>query len=519
MTTRRALLSVSDKTSLRELAARLVSMGFEIVSTGGTARSLREAGVAVRDVSDVTGFPEIMDGRVKTLHPKIHGGILARRGVPGDEAALAAQSITPVDVVAVNLYPFAETVAKGAALDEACEQIDIGGPAMLRASAKNWRHVVVLCDPRDYDRAASALESAEGATDALRLELAAKAFAHTAAYDAMIARHLGRESGADAGPLPEKLVWIAEKTRALRYGENPHQAAAFYRADLATAHGEIGLADGQVLQGKELSYNNLLDLDAANGLALELAHPAAVIVKHTNPCGVARAGSLAEALRIARSCDPVSAFGGVVALTGTVDEATAIALAETFFEVIVAPGFDDAARTVLSKKTNLRLVALPTRAPRTGLDVRSIRGGLLVQTVDRPAREDTGWKVVTKRAPTDAERASLELAWCIAKHVKSNAIVFANAERSLAVGAGQMSRVDSVQIARTKAGAFGTSLVGSAVGSDAFFPFPDGVEAAADAGATAIAQPGGSVRDADVIAAADARGLAMVFTGARHFRH
>ena len=525
MSTRRALLSVSDKRGLVPFAKALSEAGFELVSTGGTAKTIAAAGLAVRKVADITGFPELLEGRVKTLHPRIHAGILARLDRPEDLEALREHDITAIEVVAVNLYPFARAVAGGATLEVAQENIDIGGPAMLRAAAKNARHVLPLCDPDDYQRVGAALAAGEVPL-ALRLELAAKAFAHTAQYDATIAAWMSREGAAAAAgtpanssELPAILGAVATRARSLRYGENPHQTAAFYRWEGASSEGDGGLADAAVLQGKELSFNNLLDLDAAWALCCELEGPAAVVVKHTNPCGVAQAPTLEAAYRIAREADAQSAFGGIVALTREVDEATARALAETFLEAVVAPGYSEAARTVLAAKTNLRVVAMPSAAPRGGLDVRSIRGGLLVQSADRPVAADGAWKVVTRRAPTAAEESALAFGWRVVKHVKSNAIVFTTDTRTLGVGAGQMSRVDSVQVARSKAANLGANLQGSVLASDAFFPFPDGVLAAADAGATAIVQPGGSVRDAEVIAAADERGLAMVFTGARHFRH
>ena len=513
---RRALLSVSDKTDLSAFAHALDAAGFEIVSTGGTARALREAQLTVRDVSEVTGFPEMMDGRVKTLHPHVHAGILARRDVPADLEALAARGIAPIDVVVVNLYPFAETVARGAAFEETVEQIDIGGPSLLRAAAKNHPHVFVVCDAADYGRVAAALATPDDANArALKRALAAKAFAHTAAYDAAIAAHLGKHAGEEAHP--ERFSLPLRRARALRYGENPHQTAALYALTLPGE--EAGIPGAQVLQGKELSFNNILDLDAAQALACELPDPSAVVVKHTNPCGVACGDSLVVAYLTARNADPVSAFGGIVALTREVDAETARTLAETFLEVVVAPAYSQEALQILARKPNLRVVAMNTRAPRRGLDVRSVRGGLLIQTADRPVAEDGAWRVVTTRAPTATESTALALAWTVVKHVKSNAIVFANEHRTLGIGAGQTSRVDAVQMACTKATHLGATLSGSVLGSDAFFPFADGLIAAAEAGATAIVQPGGSMRDEEVIAEANARGMAMVFTGARHFRH
>jgi phosphoribosylaminoimidazolecarboxamide formyltransferase/IMP cyclohydrolase len=510
---RRALLAVSDKTGAPAFARGLAALGFEILSTGNTARVLREAGVTVREVAEVTGFPEILGGRVKTLHPAVHGGILARRDIPDDLEVLARYGIVPIDVVAVNLYPFAVTTARPeCTLAEAIEEIDIGGPTLLRAAAKNWRHVTVVCEPADYAAVLEALASG-GPEEAQRYELAVKAFVHTARYDGVIAAWLSaRTSDGSAERFPRHLAIYAERVSVLRYGENPHQAAALYRLP-----GEgPSLATALVLQGKEISFNNLLDLDAALALAQELDPPAAVVVKHTNPCGVALGATLEEAYRRARECDPRSAFGGIVALTGEVDGGAARALAETFLEAVVAPGFSSEAREILGAKKNLRLVVAPIAGAARGQDLRRVWGGLLAQEPDRPAAEDGPWKVVTRRAPTDEELAALRFAWRVVKHVKSNAVVFARAGRTAGIGAGQMSRVDAVEVARRKAGA---SLAGTVLASDAFFPFPDGLIAAAEAGATAVVQPGGSVRDEEVIAAADERGVAMVFTGARHFRH
>jgi phosphoribosylaminoimidazolecarboxamide formyltransferase/IMP cyclohydrolase len=508
---RRAILSVSDKTGLSELARGLLGQGFEIVSSGGTARHLREAGLAVREAASVTGFPEILGGRLKTLHPLLHGGILARREIPEDLEILAKHGIAPVDLVAVNLYPFAATVARpGCDLAQAVEEIDVGGPALLRAAAKNWRHVVVLCDPADYAGALEAL-SRGGPDPGERLRLAAQAFAHTARYDGAIAAYLSSRGPSGPVTFPRYFTLQGERAYDIRYGENPHQGAALYRL-LDADPSDLPAA----LQGKPLSYNNLLDLDAARALAAELPHPAAVVVKHSNPCGAARGATLESAFRLARDADAQSAFGGIVGLTGEVDEPTARALAETFLEVVVAPGFSPEARAVLAAKSNLRLVAAPLPRSRAELELRFVRGGLLVQERDRPPGEDGPWKVVTRRAPSESEREALALAWIVVKHVKSNAVVFTRENRTVGIGAGQMSRVDAVRIASLKGGA---ALAGSVVASDAFFPFADGLIAAAEAGATAVIQPGGSVRDAEVIAAADERGMAMAFTGARHFRH
>jgi phosphoribosylaminoimidazolecarboxamide formyltransferase / IMP cyclohydrolase len=518
---RRALLSVSDKAGIVELATALAGHGVELVSTGGTAKALREAGLAVKDVSDLTGFPEMMDGRVKTLHPMVHGGILAVREDAGHRAAMDAHGIGPIDLVVVNLYPFAATVAKGAEREEIIENIDIGGPAMVRSAAKNHADVAILTDPADY-----ATVAAEGATDlTFRQRLAAKAFAHTATYDSMIASWFGF---ADQGQMfPATLPFIAEAPTVLRYGENPHQAAAFYRP--AGPHA-AGIGQAEQVQGKELSFNNLNDADAALELVAEFRDggPACVIVKHANPCGVATGASLGEAYRKAFECDHVSAFGGIIALNGTIDRATAEAITEIFTEVVVAPDADADARAVFAKRKNLRLLltgALPDPA-RGGLVARSMLGGWLVQTRDNGRVGAADLKVVTQRQPTEQEMEDAIFAWTVAKHVKSNAIVYAKGGATAGVGAGQMNRRDSARIAAMKAAEaaehFGWAsplTVGSAVASDAFFPFADGLLAAAEAGATCVIQPGGSMRDDEVIAAADEHGLAMIFTGMRHFRH
>jgi phosphoribosylaminoimidazolecarboxamide formyltransferase / IMP cyclohydrolase len=521
ITIRRALLSVSDKTGIIELATALAAAGAELVSTGGTAKAIRDAGLPVRDVSELTGFPEMMDGRVKTLHPVVHGGILAVRGNAEHETAMAAHGIGPIDLVVVNLYPFAATVARGAARDDIIENIDIGGPAMVRSAAKNHDSVAIVTDPADYTEVA-----AQCATDlALRKRLAAKAFAHTATYDSMIASWFGF---ADQQQLfPATLPLIAEAPTVLRYGENPHQQAAFYRP--AGPHGR-GIGQAEQVQGKELSYNNLNDADAALELIAEFrdAGPACVIVKHANPCGVAKGATLADAYKAAFECDSVSAFGGIIALNGLIDGATAEAITEIFTEVVVAPDADADARAVFAKKKNLRLLLtgeLPDPA-RGGLSMKNIAGGWLVQTRDNGRITEADLKVVTARAPTAQELADALFAWTVAKHVKSNAIVYAKDGATAGVGAGQMNRRDSARIAAAKAqeaaDTFGwgaAKTIGSAVASDAFFPFADGLMAAAEAGATCVIQPGGSMRDDEVIAAADAAGLAMVLTGMRHFRH
>ena len=517
----RALISTSDKTGVVDFARRLVALGYELVSTGGTARHLREASLPVRSVSELTGAPEILGGRVKSLHPRVHGGILARRDEPGDLADLEANEIGPIDLVAVNLYPFRETIARpGVTMAEAVENIDIGGPTMIRAAAKNFAHVLVVVDPADYDAVASALEAGE-AGPALRYELATRAFAHTASYDAAIIEHLSARAAPEAepAPLPRVFARTFEQVQTLRYGENPHQGAAFYRE--AAQPGEPVIAGARQLQGKELSFNNILDADAALELIKEFDETAAAVIKHTNPCGLATKAALVDAYRAARAGDEVSAFGGVVALNREVDAETAEALAETFLEIIIAPGFSEAAQARLSAKKNLRLLAVEglgvpqAQWRRGGLDLKKVGGGLLVQSRNL-GLYDGEPRVVTERAPTEAEWASLRFAWRVCKHVKSNAIVYASADQLVGVGAGQMSRVDAARIAVQRAA---LPLAGTAVASDAFFPFRDGVDAAAEAGATAVIQPGGSKRDDEVIEAANAHGMAMVFTGMRHFRH
>ncbi len=531
----RALLSVSDKTGLVEFAAALASRGIELVSTGGTARTLRAAGLPVLQVADVTGFPEMLDGRVKTLHPAVHGGILARRDRSDDLAAIAAHEITPIDLVVVNLYPFAQAAAKpGLPFADLVEEIDIGGPTLVRGAAKNFRHVLVIVDPADYGAALEQVTRAGGPDLAFRFEMARKAFAHTAGYDAMIASTLSdvvladdgfrREAG--SGGLRQTFTLALGKLRDLRYGENPHQKAACYAAPLAA-----GFGGAQVLQGKELSYTNLLDLDAAVRIVLEFSEPAAAVVKHTNPCGVATGETLADAYLRARDADALSAFGGIVGLNRPLDEVTARAIASTFIECVVAPAVAPAAAQMLSAKPNLRVV-LADLTPFAGaeardLDVRSILGALLVQQRDRVAEAVEPWgedrgdsgalRVVTRRSPTAEQWQALRFAWRVCAHVKSNTILFAETDRTLAIGAGQMSRVDAVKVAVMKAAP--GSLRGSVVASDAFFPFRDGLDAVAAAGATAVVQPGGSQRDQEVIDAADEHGMAMVFTGRRHFRH
>ncbi len=518
---RRALVSVWDKTGLLPLAEALTAAGTELISTGGTARALREAGHPVTDVSEITGFPEMMDGRVKTLHPAVHSGLLARRDLDAHMAALDAQGFAPIDCLIVNLYPFEATLASGAGRAECVEMIDIGGPAMIRAASKNHDGVAVVTDPGDYDALVEAART--GGTDlALRRRLAAKAFAATAAYDAAIARWM--EAGDDA--LPERFTLGATRAQAMRYGENPHQSAALY----LTGDPRPGAATARSVQGKALSYNNIADADAAFELVSEFgdARPAVVIVKHANPCGVAVADTLAEAHAKALACDTFSAFGGIVATNRPLDRAAAEAIVAVFTEVVIAPGADDGALSVFAAKTNLRLLltdglASPDDA---GLTVKPVAGGLLVQRRDAGRLGDADLRVVTKRAPSEAEMRDLAFAWLVAKHVKSNAIVYVKDGATVGIGAGQMSRLDSTRIAARKAEdaaeALGTGeplTKGSVFASDAFFPFADGLLAGAAAGATAVIQPGGSMRDAEVIAAADEAGLAMVLTGMRHFRH
>ncbi|HEX2167722.1 MAG TPA: bifunctional phosphoribosylaminoimidazolecarboxamide formyltransferase/IMP cyclohydrolase [Longimicrobiales bacterium] len=514
----RALLSVSDKTGIVDLARELHGMKWDILSTGGTARMLREAGLPVRDVSEVTHHPEMMDGRVKTLHPAVHAGILARRERPDDMAALEAHGYAPIDMVVVNLYPFHEAVAAGSELGVAMEKVDIGGPTMLRAAAKNHASLLVMVDPQDYARVADALREGGELVD-LRRELAGKVFAHTAAYDAAIAGYFARAAGGGAGEWPASLRLDLSRVQSLRYGENPDQAASFY----AEADAPAGsLPHLRQLHGKELSFNNLLDVEAAVTAATAFAgeQPACVIVKHTTPCGVAVAGSHLEAYRKALSGDPVSAFGGIVAVNGTLEADVAAELASTFLEIVIAPAFSEEAVAVLTKKKNLRLIELPIEPATAGeLDYKRVRGGFLVQQRMSMRIDESGWTIATKRQPTPKEMDDLRFAWRVAASVKSNAIVIAGGGRTLGIGAGQMSRVDSSRIAVMKARDQNADTNGSALASDAFFPFRDGIDAAAEAGVACIIQPGGSVRDEEVIGAADEHGIGMVFTGRRVFRH
>jgi phosphoribosylaminoimidazolecarboxamide formyltransferase/IMP cyclohydrolase len=520
----RALISVSDKSGLSSFVQALAGMKIEILSTGGTARFIRELGIAVRDVSDVTEFPEIMDGRVKTLHPRIHGGLLAKRNDSAHVAAMAAHGIPVIDLLAVNLYPFEETVAKGSAWETSIENIDIGGPAMIRAAAKNHDDVTVIVDPQDYERVLAEMRNGGGQTTLeTRRKLAAKAYGRTAAYDAAISRWFAAEL---AEATPDFIAFGGKRIQTLRYGENPHQTAAFYK----TSDDRSGVASARQVQGKELSYNNINDTDAALECVAEFGgrEAACVIVKHANPCGVAIGANLAEAYERALRCDPVSAFGGIVAFNRPLDRDAAIEITKIFTEVIIAPGATEEALAIVAGKKNLRLLLVDKPPdPRTpGLLVKSVGGGLLVQSRDTAVVDDMRFETVTKRAPTRAELADLRFAYKVAKHVKSNAIVYANDGATVGIGAGQMSRLDSARIAARKSEDAAKAMEltepltrGSVVASDAFFPFSDGLLQAAGAGATAVIQPGGSIKDAEVIAAADAAGLAMVFTGIRHFRH
>jgi len=511
----RALLSVSDKRGLVELARDLSGRGIEIVSTGGTRRHLEAAGIPVTGVSAVTGFPEILDGRVKTLHPRIHGGILADRGKTAHLAALAEHDIARIDLVVVNLYPFERTAARdGASEAEVVEMIDVGGPAMVRAAAKNFASVAVVVDPDDYAAVVAALaEQGNTLPAALRRHLAEKAFAHTAAYDATIAAWLGRTRG-EPGPLfPERLVLPLERVLEPRYGENPHQGAAVYR--LAGGAGVMG--GMRQLQGKELSWNNLLDADAARRLVAQFAEPAVVIVKHNNPCGVGRGVDLVAAYRRAFDCDPVSAFGSIVAVNRPLDRAFAEASAELFIEVLVAAELAPDAAPIFAEKKNLRLLLAPPYPPHGGeIELRGIDGGFLAQVADAGTDDPAGWTCPTRRQPTPEQRRALAFAWSVARYVKSNAIVVATADQTVGIGAGQMSRVDSCRLAIQKAR---QPLAGTVAASDAFFPFRDGIDVLAEAGVEAIVQPGGSKRDDEAIAAADEHAMAMVFSGRRHFRH
>jgi phosphoribosylaminoimidazolecarboxamide formyltransferase/IMP cyclohydrolase len=516
---KQALISVSDKTGVAEFARGLARFDVTLLATGGTARLLRASGLKVTEVADYTGFPELLDGRVKTLHPKVHAGILARRNVPGDMTALGKAAIPAIDLVVVNLYPFSATVGRpGCTLEQAVEGIDIGGPAMLRSAAKNYQHVAVVTDPADYEAVLKEMASAAGALGAgTRLRLAQKAFSHTAQYDGAISNYLTALDGSGGlEQFPRRLNLQFERVQPLRYGENPHQKGAFYR-DLRPAPGSLGAY--RQLQGKELSYNNIADADAAWECVKSFAEPACVIVKHANPCGAALAAGLAEAYRKAFATDPTSAFGGIIAFNRELDAATAQAVAQQFVEVVIAPAFAAEAARALAGKASIRVLEVPLAPGANDYDFKRVGGGLLVQTPDTANVGTNGLKVVTRTRPSEAQTADLMFAWRVARFVKSNAIVFCSGGRTLGVGAGQMSRVDSARIAAIKAENAGLTLQGSVVASDAFFPFRDGVDVVAGAGARAIIQPGGSLRDEEVIAAADEHGIAMVFTGVRHFRH
>ena len=520
---KRALLSVFDKTGMEDFAKELARLGVELVSTGGTSRLIAGTGAAVRDIADLTGFPEMMDGRVKTLHPKVHGGLLAVRDNPTHKASMDEHAIGAIDLVVVNLYPFEATIAKNASYSETIENIDIGGPAMIRSAAKNHAYVTVVVDPNDYEQVLEAIRRQGGVPYEMRQKLAAKAYARTAAYDATISNWFARTLGYNDIPYRAFGGQLAE---VMRYGENPHQWAAFYR----NGEPRPGVATATQLQGKSLSYNNLNDTDAAFELISEFDPkvPAVAIIKHANPCGVATGTTLADAYLKAQRCDPVSAFGGIVALNQEIDEATATEIVKIFTEVIVAPSASDAAQKIIATKKNLRLLVTGALADPTqpGVTFKSLAGGMLVQSRDNGRLDDVELRVVTKKAPSDAEMADLKLAWKVAKHVKSNAIIYVKDGATVGIGAGQMSRLDSSRVAHRKsidaaqaAGIDGALTEGSVVASDAFFPFPDGMLAAVDAGATALIQPGGSMNDQAVIDAADEKGVAMVFTGMRHFRH
>ena len=516
---RQALISVSDKAGVVDLARELAARGVAILSTGGTAKLLADAGIPVREVADYTGYPEMLDGRVKTLHPKIHGGLLARRDREDHMSAIAAAGTTPIDLLVVNLYPFRQTIEKaGCTLEDAIENIDIGGPSMVRGAAKNHSGVAVVTDPGDYRCILEELRDKGGKLSAAtRFALAKKAFAHTASYDAAIANYLTSLDAQDRpGAFPDRLTLQWEKVQEMRYGENPHQLAAFYR-DADPVPGS--LARYAQLQGKELSYNNIADADAAWECVRTFAAPACVIIKHANPCGVAEAATPREAYDRAFATDPTSAFGGIIAFNRALDAATAEAVAKQFVEVVIAPSVDAGARAVFAAKQNVRVLEVPAGDGVQRFDLKRVGGGLLVQTPDARNVSPAELRVVTKRAPTAEEMDDLLFAWRVAKFVKSNAIVFCGGRRTLGVGAGQMSRVDSARIAGIKAQNAGLTLAGSVVASDAFFPFRDGVDVVAQAGAKAIIQPGGSVRDDEVVKAADELGLAMVYTGVRHFRH
>jgi phosphoribosylaminoimidazolecarboxamide formyltransferase / IMP cyclohydrolase len=519
MNKRKALISLSDKAGVAEFARALHAFGIDILSTGGTAKLLREANVPVVEIGEYTGFPEMLDGRVKTLHPKVHAGILARRDLPEHVRALTRADIPTIDLVIVNLYPFVQTISKpGCTLEDAIENIDIGGPTMVRAAAKNWQHVAIVTDPADYPALIAEMKSANGAISVeTRYRLARKAFSHTAAYDGAISNYLtATDINGGARAFPEQINMSFAKIQDLRYGENPHQQAAFYR-DLTPVPG--ALSNYRQLQGKELSYNNIADADAAWECVKTFAEPACVIIKHANPCGVAVAANAAQAYRCAFKTDPTSAFGGIIAFNREIDRETAETVSQQFMEVLIAPSIAADATAALAKKTNVRVLEVPIEIGANRYDSKRIGGGLLVQTPDTMNLQISDMRIVTKKQPSPQQLSDLLFAWRVAKFVKSNSIVFCGDGMTLGVGAGQMSRVDSARIASIKAENAGLSLKGSVVASDAFFPFRDGVDVVAQAGAAAIIQPGGSVRDEEVIAAADEHGVAMVLTGVRHFRH
>ncbi len=519
---KRALISVSDKSNLETFVRFLHGQGVEIISTGGTLKKVQELGVPARPIDELTGFPEMMDGRLKTLHPRVHGGLLALLDQPTHVASMKEHGIESIDLLVVNLYPFASTVAGGGNFAEVIENIDIGGPAMIRAGSKNYRFTAVVCDPDSYPSIMEAIERDGGISETLSLDLARLAFNHTASYDAMIADYLNKKNNV---AFPDTLTLTYRKMQPLRYGENPHQHAAYYRPvmDLAREKAQ-GLTATKQIQGKELSYNNLLDFSSALGAVLSLPGEGSVIVKHLNPCGasIRQTGeSLLDAFLRARACDPVSAFGGVMAFSGTVDEDIAAAVNENFAEGIIAPAFTPGALQYFSEKKNLRVMQVsdPARFLQETMEIRQVYDGVLYENMDNIIVPSSEWRVVTRKKPDPETMKALEFAWSLVKSVKSNAIVFCSGNASLGIGAGQMSRIDSVEIAISKAKKAGLSLQGSVAGSDAFFPFRDGVDALASAGAIAVVQPGGSVRDQEVIDAADEHGLAMIFTGMRHFRH
>jgi len=516
---KQALISVSDKSGVVEFARGLDRLGVNLLSTGGTAQALRDAGLKVTEIADYTGFPEMLDGRVKTLHPKVHAGILARRDLSEHTRALQGAAIPPIDLVVVNLYPFSATIARpDCTLEEAIENIDIGGPAMVRSAAKNYQHVTVVTDPADYEALLNEMASANGAVGGdTRFRLAQKAFSHTAAYDGAVSNYLtGIDSEGKPDGFPRRLSVQFALAQALRYGENPHQQAAFYR-DLTPAAGSLGTYEQ--CQGKELSYNNIADADAAWECVKGFDQPACVIVKHANPCGVAVAPTLAEAYRNAFTTDPTSAFGGIIAFNRALDRETASAVTQQFVEVVIAPALDEPAARALAQKANIRVLTVASERRSNPRELKTVGGGVLVQSPDTTRVQAGELKIVTRARPSETQVSDLIFAWRVAKFVKSNAIVFCRDGRTLGVGAGQMSRVDSARIASFKAENAGLSLQGAVVASDAFFPFRDGVDVVAKAGAVAVIQPGGSMRDEEVIAAADEHGLVMAFTGVRHFRH